>query len=354
MLLLTGAPDATRLQWTEHDLTVPLLPAFQQVSLFPQQRQLDCSDQEPNWRSVPLQRQHLPSGFTQPSRDLDRSRLLGHGDPRLDADGEEESASCLSVNRSSAGGIEVISQYYEHSFALHQHTPPSQVLVASAHDSVVSTSSTDASASAARPRPISGPLTDLKDLPTVPYLQSINPQTMTVNLIVGIISVGEPRQIRSRRGGHALELIELLVGDETDAGFAINIWLPSVPSVPAPAPAPPSLLRKAVRALRPRDILLVRNLALASFRGVVYGQSLRRDVTKLDLLYRHPLVDRSDRRGVYRASDLASPSSTDPWIVKTGLVHRWTVDCVYVPDAGYHGRGGRKERIQNILPPDAQ
>jgi hypothetical protein len=166
---------------------------------------------------------------------------------------------------------------------------------------------------------------------------------MTANLIVGIVSVPPPRAIRTRRGAD-VELIEVLVGDETKSGFGINFWLSSFQSDMT------SDLRKVLSGLRPQDVVLMRNVALNSFRGKVYGQSLRKGVTKVHLLYRSR-VDKSDVGGCYSAADLAPGDIWPPQIQKTRTVREWVLRFV---GAGAGRTKGRVEAMKETLPPDTQ
>jgi hypothetical protein len=94
--------------------------------------------------------------------------------------------------------------------------------------------------------------------------------------------------------------------------------------------------------LRPRDVVCLQNVALSSYRGKVHGQSLKRDVTKIDLLFRRP-VDDDDMQGVYSASNLRNP--IDPQIKKVKAVRDWLLD--FVGD-------GKKRKGQMSLPADTQ
>lgn len=96
----------------------------------------------------------------------------------------------------------------------------------------------------------------------------------------------------------------MTVADDTKTGFSISMWLPREMRVnwkdgaqEKPEGAR-SLLRRNLKLLRPRDIILLQNVALSSFRGKVHGQSLRGDVTKADLLFRKK-IDDDDMLGVY-------------------------------------------------------
>ncbi|OBT86974.1 hypothetical protein VE02_04604 [Pseudogymnoascus sp. 03VT05] len=176
---------------------------------------------------------------------------------------------------------------------------------------------------------------------------------MTVNIIVGILSISPPRSIQTR-GGSAVEIVELLVGDDTRSGFGINCWLP-LNVVSRPTGGHPNL-RSSLSGLRPQDIILVRNVALTSFRGEVYGQSLRCDVTKADLLFRNR-IDREDERGCYSVRDLNTTIGSDihPQVAKTIRVREWVLRFVG------HGAGamrrtdeGKVEVVDEKLPPDTQ
>ncbi|KAG7286177.1 hypothetical protein NEMBOFW57_008482 [Staphylotrichum longicolle] len=127
---------------------------------------------------------------------------------------------------------------------------------------------------------------------------------MTFNLIVGIISISQPRAVKTRWGATKY-LVEVLVGDETKAGFAITYWLPynSVDESP-------------LAGLRPQDVVLVQNVALNVFNNKVYGSSLRKNLTKVHLLSRMKL-DPQDTGGYYSTSDLSFPGSAHPQLEKT-------------------------------------
>jgi hypothetical protein len=177
------------------------------------------------------------------------------------------------------------------------------------------------------------------------YLNSIHPQTMTVNLIIGIISIPEPRAIKTRRGA-PVELIEVLAGDETKSGFGINFWLSSSQSAQGD-------MRSLLSGLRPRDVVLIRNVALSSFRGKVYGQSLRKDMTKVHLLYRNR-VDKNDVGGCYSAADLAVDEPAPPQVERTRRVREWVLKFVGAGTAQQKGKGRAFEAVKEVLPPDTQ
>ncbi|KAI4723670.1 hypothetical protein E4T48_00137 [Aureobasidium sp. EXF-10727] len=126
-------------------------------------------------------------------------------------------------------------------------------------------------------RPV-GPVMSVKAIPTADYLQRIQPQTMTVNLLVGIISIAPARTVTTRKGGHDMDIIELTVGDETKTPFTISSWHPAQDSQQRYKIADKS--RNVLSSLRPQDIVLIERVALSSFRNAVFGQSLNRRATK--------------------------------------------------------------------------
>lgn len=366
--LYTGAPDAKGLKWAKEDLTVPLLPCFAtEISLGPSLPPAS-KHSNPAWRSISLhqnpQRTGYPQGFERP--------YLHHVEDETSFDADETSfldtrdLSFISSSATdneypiSAEAEDVLTEFYEQSFAAHEEIPSSQIVGLSSNEtSYVSTASDLSSTylepsagdshSTPRPLPVSGPLTSLKDIPNAAYLRSINPQTMTVNLIVGIISMPQPRTIKSRKWGRTLELIEMIVADETKAGFGVNLWLPS-------SDLPAGSLKAVAVTLRPQDVILVRNIALGSFRNNVYGQSLRKDLTKLDLMYRN-LIDRHDKSGIYNPQELESATPMDSQARKVKEVKDWVMQFVGGgPKNGNQGLTRATGPVGGLhaLPPDTQ
>jgi hypothetical protein len=372
LLIFVGAPEASSLDWEEAGLLdtfsdpiarfaglndphsnqepVPITPALTSTSAV-----------HPSWRSLPLERQHLTTGFTQ---SFNRHHLFT-GLPQqkdyqdtsffvasqVNSFTEEFSQETSESHPSShASAQELVSQFYEESYAKHEDIQSSQIAPASdAGGSFTSDELSDTfdsplrSFGVAKEDPVAGHLSNLRDLPNAVYLNSIHPQTMTVNLIVGIISLPEPRAIKTRRGA-AVELIEVLVGDETKSGFGVNFWL-------SPSQSAQGHMRNILSNLRPRDVVLMRNVALSSFRGKVYGQSLRKEMTKVHLLYRNR-VDKSDAGGCYSAADLAIGDPVPPQVEKTRRVREWILKFVGL-GAG-HQKGKTPEAFKEVLPPDTQ
>ena len=185
---------------------------------------------------------------------------------------------------------------------------------------------------------LAGPITDLKRIPNASHITRIQPQTITVNLLVGIISISAARTVRLRRRNAEMDIIELTVGDETRAGFSITFWLVPVESQRKPVDD----LREKLQRLRIGDVVLLQDVALSCFRDCVYGQSLSkrlaRNSTSINVL-------REDDNEV-QSTSVAS---------KFLRVREWTSNCVGGSRAtALIARAGNDLARATNLPPDTQ
>lgn len=379
VLVFAGAPMPSSLNWESDALIESFLPPIIQFAGLSNDGQPSslptASYEHVRWRSLrapaePLIYSQLQAGALQ-GEDKGNPTALATVDSALSSFGTDTQPPTTEFTEDAT------TQFYEDSLAVYENLPSSAIPAPGPEDEILrpdaeagtttsnatsfSTSLgfsfhshlTELSNGGELPVPDGGRISDLGFIPNSKYLHSIEPQTMTVNVIVGIISISPPRIIQTR-GGSALEIVELLVGDETRSGFGINCWL-SMHAVSRPTGGHPDL-RTSLGGLRPQDIILVRNVALSSFRGKVYGQSLRREVTKVDLLFRNR-IDREDEGGCYSARDLNNTISNDthPQVRKTIRVREWVLRFVG------HGTGtmrrtdeGRVEVVDEKLPPDTQ
>jgi hypothetical protein len=361
LLLFAGAPRSSTLDWERPNFLDTFSEPFARFSgwaSIEDKTQTPPIPLHPPWRSIPLERRHLATGHSQGpawqgasffTTSAVGSFLQKHSPEARD----------LSQTTTSESAEELLSQFFEQSYARHNDIMSSQLATASdaglSHSNSDSSLATNSSTSftlsmRAKEIPLCGNLSDLKDIPTAPYLNSIHPQTVTVNLIIGIISVQAPRPIKTRHGAD-VQLIEVLVGDESKSGFGISFWLPVSQPVQGD-------MRNVLDSLRPQDVVLMQNIALNSFRGKVYGQSLRRGMTKVQLLYRNR-IGRTDPGGCYNAADLASTTALDSHIdyqiKKTARVREWSLKFVKLGDS----KSGRASTLgsiltQDCLPPDTQ
>ena len=347
VIFLTGAPTSNSLRWTEADLTAVLQPCYLNPQRVADGVTSTAYDVAPSWRALPLEQAHLPTGHTQASRD--------DGPPTIKSD----SASAISFftvsemsfisnidesfnvgksvdDTSDDSTKEVLSQFYEHSFAVHENILSSQILSAGSMSEgsfgtefedesldLIMHGETNLQDQIVRSGLMSGHLCDIADIPNATYLRSITPQTMTVNLVVGIISISQPRVIKTRKTGRTVELVEMLVGDDTRAGFCVNIWLPCMQD-DRHVTEEADCLRSRTSKLRSQDIVLAKNVALSSFRGKVHGQSLRKGITTIGLLYRG-IIDLEDTRGAFHAPDLEQEALINSQILKVKRVKDWAM-----------------------------
>jgi hypothetical protein len=91
---------------------------------------------------------------------------------------------------------------------------------------------------------------------------------------------------------------------------------------------------------------------LGSFRGKVHGQSLRKDITKVDLLFRKK-QDRDDIGGSYTVQAVNCAAENDAQLQKVKKVKDWLIS--FVPDQGVEVSSPRsRRRGKRTLPPDTQ
>jgi hypothetical protein len=384
LIILTGAPEKTSLNWGEshlinNDLLTRAASAGIGLSDPPKP-----SPPHVQWRELPkagegIQGIDMGAGTEiEQVEDVGAAQFLTPEDLVCQTQSGSKSFDDESTGSapSSETASDTLTQFYDHSFTVHKDIPSSLLSELDAESASTGRSSFDSDAgtptspsSAIRapfqwpslPVPQTQHLSDLEDIPSATYLRSIGPQTITVNLIVAILSIAPPRCVTTgARWGkeRQSELVELLVGDDTKSGFSITMWLPpdlhvtwkdGATDIPDGSR---STLRRSLRLLRPRDIILVRNVALSSFRGKVHGQSLRKDITKVDLLFRKK-QDRDDIGGSYTVQTVNSAGENDPQLMKVRKVRDWLISFVPDQEAEVTSSGSRR-RGKRRLPPDTQ
>lgn len=334
VMLLVGAPPPSSVTASSCTLSrfQPVFRAFlgDEADISTSQ---DVQDQPPSsrahavWRSLPLVHQPLRMGGFSQQHQFD--------DTAADHSDDFFTTARAGHACDDDASRQVLSQFYEQSLALHNPAEPSSPAAAqgsaAADTSIVTTSW--CSSSAGTPAPV-GPachLSDLEDVPTAEQVVRLRPQTVTVNLIVAVVSVAAPRTVTTRWGTQ-LSLVELLVGDETKAGFGVTCWL-----------SRDAVLESQLATLHRRDTVLLRNVALGVFRGKVYGQSLRKGLTQMTLLWS------AHGGGYYSSRDLGRVrDGAHPQVVKTARVREWALDFV----GSDVTRSVRKTRKSWDQPPD--
>ncbi|KAG0160062.1 Nucleic acid-binding, OB-fold [Penicillium digitatum] len=342
-IFLVGAPLPSSLNWDTDELLNTPIPPFHENAKSPEQ-QLSLDQPTARWRVLRSSVDGLGDNCESFQRYEDPAFFISH-----------QLAVATDVTDAPQGHSEdSILQFYDHSFAIHEisEVASSDVYIAdTTQESSLGEGSgvacftelDRADPSSPRILHIPGPLSNLQDLPTSRYIQSIAPQTMTVNIIVGVLAIHPPRRIVTRQWKTELDLVELVVGDETQAGFAVNFWLkPDKPTAAKNNEA--DRLGRSLASLRPRDVILLRTVGLSTFQDRVYGQSLRRGMTTVELLHRQR-VDVTDAVGFYQGRIQEASSQDDQPIRKARRVRNWMLRFVTDSVGMSHPRG---------LPPDTQ
>lgn len=235
----------------------------------------------PIWRIVPLQAGMLTYSpndlgkrwdmLSMPvSRPCNENELHEQGDISFltITQSLEQSPRLLATdtNEQSRVSQDDINEFLDQSFALHeQDSAPAGSSPAIDNDAQTAAIPAVVPPQAYCAKVYSAPhLLPLSAIPSASHIMSIAPQTMTCDLIVALITLLPPRDVVIRRTSQTIQLLEVVVGDETRAGFAITFW-----------PSDEDVLSD-VRDARSGDVLLLRYVVLGQFRGRVYGQTLRR------------------------------------------------------------------------------
>lgn len=380
IILITGAPRSDDLKWEEEGLLESFTPVYQRIldsSLGGRVGGADCSTSQPRWRLLRLDDESLES-----SDDVSRgaqSKATTAGDVKF-FDSQCSTTSSMNVPFGTEIDLsntewqgEDQSLFLEHSFAVYTQTPSHEVEDTTVPDTTTMTTTsiqTDCSEDVTEDPSIdpSGSTSkiaitlsnyqpvSLNRLPSVTYLSRIAPQTMTIDLVVGIVSIAPVRTVELRRGRRHMEIVEMLVGDDTKTGFGISFWLPPVESQMHEP------LREALRGVRRQDVVLVRHVALSFWKGLVYGQSLNRktakNATEVILLVRRNVLDENDDRGLLCERELRRPKGAQMTTVRR--VSDW-VSRFVGPTAGRDGgrlgpKTSRKRKLEtdDSLPPDTQ
>ena len=123
-------------------------------------------------------------------------------------------------------------------------------------------------------------LTPLRLLPNAQQLNAIYPQTPTPNLLCVLMSSPERRQVFVRKGGFNMDLCEITVADDTMSDFRVSFWLRPPRQSNNDQSHAQLLLLNNLERMEVGDILLLRNIALTSFRDTVHGQSLNPTIAR--------------------------------------------------------------------------
>ncbi|KAF4345695.1 hypothetical protein FBEOM_353 [Fusarium beomiforme] len=328
LLLFAGAPPASSL--TTQSCTITQIDdSFAEfLGLGPREKDPAPPVHLAPWRSLPLNRKPLHTGLSQTHNISIKFANQSEFFTTAEISFKEQSQSFEGGDPES-----VLSQFYDQSLALHNSLPSSQLdsfeETTFEETSFMTTSSTgQLDVREALPSHLS----DLEDIPPARRILALNPQTVTLNIIAGIISIAQPRTVTTR-WGRKLSLVEILLGDDTKTGFAVTFWL-----------AEENAAAAEISALRRQDVVLMQNVALHVFKDKVYGQSLRRGLTKVSLLWRR------DGSGLYSTRELSKRGQMHPQLQKAKQVKDWVLKFVGA-DVGVKTRT-RKTQVSWDRPPD--
>jgi hypothetical protein len=333
------------------------------------------------WRRVGLKDTRLPTGWSQPflpgsgrlgietdlsmpfSQINDTSTMFAPDSTLLDTTLD------LDQQPSTAG------TFLEHSLVFHDTLLSSQVVKDAAIDDTISSSSflttsmNTTASDLSSPTRNDGPtlliklppqmtITPLHAVPTAHYLRSMYPQTLTLNFLCVLVTQPERREVFVRKGGYRMELYEITVADDTNSGFKITFWLQPPRESNNAQSKVRLLLLQTLEDLQAGDILLLRNIALTSFRDVVHGQSLNPSIARARTTI-HVLMKST---GVLTGDIGGLPKETKEAFKR---VKRWARTHVVMNDGGSRKRlgsstgrntPGKRERASSVqdesLPPD--
>ena len=291
VILLTGPPSATSVPDSFIDHFDPAFNSFINRPLTDATHPVSTSSPcIVAWRSLPFKKQPLQTNLAPVADFFSTANAPQHLNDSIQSQELEE---------------EILTQFCEHSLSLTQFD----------YTRVEDTSFITASnpSQPTPPPPVSAHLSDLEDIPSANQVTSLHPQTITLNIIAGVISLAQPRSVTTR-WGQSLSLVELLLGDDTKSGFAVTFWL-----------AADSADESEVSRLQRQDVVLLQNVGLQVFRGKVYGQSLRRGMTKIHLLWRR------EGKAYYTMKQLkqhAQSKQPQPQLAKTKRVVDWVLRFV--------------------------
>ena len=199
--------------------------------------------------------------------------------------------------------------------------------------------------SEALPFPYPRELHDIKDIPNAAYLRSIIPQTPSVTLVVAVVGINPLRRVTARQSRQEVDILELIVGDETRTGFGVTFWLPVPEAREKLKNNSAAEFREKILSIRLRDIVLMRNVGLGGFQDLVYGQSLWRGMTKVELLHRQQ-IDSRDTQGTYSTIAVDTAGREDRLLYKVRSVRDWLMNFVGTKAPG--------RTVGQPLPPDTQ
>ena len=234
-IVLAGAPEASNLKWDEKSLLpVQHLENASSRASSPANSDSDAlsmtKPELPKWRKLEMERLKmrpvLPKlDIESPPKDIDMgapaifletselvSQDLLQESTGSDISADDSRQSQDSTSRDYEPETQDLAEFYDHSFSIYEAIPSSQIdlqrsvtpgtpIYESSEEmfpeqpttpgGIIRTSSQRRLSQAPKPKN----LTNLADVPGANYLAAIQPQTKTVNLICGVISIAPSRMV---------------------------------------------------------------------------------------------------------------------------------------------------------------
>ncbi|RPA75862.1 hypothetical protein BJ508DRAFT_331668 [Ascobolus immersus RN42] len=370
-LIFLGAPSNTALTSTKiSDLSNEEHPAFSRLFSTrtkpssqrpsPQTKPPPRSTQQPSWRTLSLNQPSVGQALKTASRGkADASGFSNYSTQQesaaasqsffensLGTDYLEASFGAFesqNQNKSKDSGIESCLEGEDDSRSFQDEPSDSTVIVA------------------AFPHlPTNLKTVKLNTVQSARQLTALQPQTVSITTIAAIIAIEPPKHITTRYG-NPMMISNIIIGDETRSGFGITIWLPPDDDqnveqngrrVKPPTEAA-KRLKANVLSLRPQDVIFVSNLALTSFQDQVYGSSMGRDRTSLQILYRVRRLEKADDRLRPDLDELCKVKDQRyQHVLQVKKVAAWAKDFVAMDWEEKPKKGSRQEAEDSWMPED--
>ncbi|PVI01666.1 hypothetical protein DM02DRAFT_339172 [Periconia macrospinosa] len=331
--ILEGAPRCEDLDFSP----ASLLDSEAAVKLFERQFELNNDDNEKSttivkWRRLGLKGERLHTGWSQPYIPGNGIPSFSFSIPNVEGVTELPTDDASYMSTDLAGQTPQMDDFLEHSLAFHDTLLSSQVMANDAADRTVSSTSfldgtsflesvsSESTSALLDVHSQDGPvlqipstltLTSLASLPGANHLRSIFPQTPTVNILCVATMSPESKEVFVKRGTFKMTVQEITVADDTKPGFKVSFW-----DRPSSKDTSQNLLANTLAQVRVGHVLLLRNIALTSFRETVYGQSLNPSIvrarTSVDIL--------ADSNGISSRQVSALPVAMVPTLAR---LRRW-------------------------------
>jgi hypothetical protein len=253
------------------------------------------------WRCLAKKNTRLPTEWQQPY--LPGSILGSHmadvSLPEVDrfSSFAQEDTTTLGATASFNDPSFISDDLIEHSLVFHDTLLSSQVVPGEEPDTTInsssflSTSFETTTSGSSSPSKVDQPpimlhippklsITPLDTLPSAQKLRAIYPQTPTPNFVCAVTANPEKREVFVRKGGYKMDLWEIIVADDSFSGFKIAFWMHQNQESKSERIRAQGPLLQALQSIKIGDIILLKNVALTSFRDTVFGQSLNPAISR--------------------------------------------------------------------------